>query len=98
MREVVIMPRAQRQYDAASRWWLTHRSKAPDAFQEDFLDGLARLTENASIGSIVVRKSRFTVRRLYLERVQYFVYYRVRDEAIEVVSVWHASRGSRPRF
>ena len=27
-----------------------------------------------------------------LERVRYYVYYRVLDEIVEVISVWHASR------
>jgi plasmid stabilization system protein ParE len=36
------------------------------------------------------------VRRLHLDRIRYWVYYRVRRNRLEVLSVWHSSRGSGP--
>ncbi len=36
------------------------------------------------------------VRRLLLRATRYHVYYRVRDETLEVLAVWHATRGTGP--
>lgn len=36
------------------------------------------------------------VRRFYLDRIRYWVYYRERQGQLEVLSIWHASRGSGP--
>lgn len=37
------------------------------------------------------------VRRLFLGRIGYFVDYRVESGALEVLALWHASRGEQPR-
>ena len=37
------------------------------------------------------------VRRLYLGRVRYFVYYRINAPYLEVVAFWHESREQGPR-
>ena len=36
------------------------------------------------------------LRRLFLSRVRYHIYYRVRPGKIVVVAFWHASRASGP--
>jgi plasmid stabilization system protein ParE len=33
------------------------------------------------------------VRRFHVERIRYWLYYRVRQNRLEVVSIWHSSRG-----
>jgi plasmid stabilization system protein ParE len=38
-----------------------------------------------------------SVRRLLLPRTRYYLYYRLAaDDLLEVVAIWHASRGSGP--
>ncbi len=39
-------------------------------------------------------------RRIYLDRIHYYLYYSVDDrtETVEVLAFWHASRGSSPEF
>ena len=39
-------------------------------------------------------------RRIYLDRIHYYLYYSVDDRAeiVEVLAFWHASRGSSPEF
>lgn len=92
MRLVVVRPRAQRQIDAAINWWLGHRDKAPDAFFEDLAETLDLIRDSAGVG-VPVRTKRPGVRRILMERVRYYLYYRVLSEhLIEVVSIWHASR------
>lgn len=36
------------------------------------------------------------LRRVLLRRTRYHAYYRVRDEVLEVLAVWHAARGVGP--
>ena len=57
---------------------------------------LGLLLEQPDIGSRVEQASSPGVRRLHLDRVGYWVYYRVRQDRLEVVSVWHSRRGGGP--
>ena len=57
---------------------------------------MALLVEVPGIGTKVETKRPEFVRRLYLTRVQYFVYYRVRGKFLDVVAFWHASRETGP--
>jgi plasmid stabilization system protein ParE len=36
------------------------------------------------------------VRRVHLSRVRYHLYYRARPSRIEVLALWHTSRGKGP--
>ena len=36
------------------------------------------------------------VRRFHIERIRYWVYFRVHGEQLQVLSIWHTSRGSGP--
>jgi plasmid stabilization system protein ParE len=36
------------------------------------------------------------VRRVALSRIRYYVYYRVADDALQVLAFWHTSRGTEP--
>lgn len=36
------------------------------------------------------------VRRVTLPRIRYFLYYRVTDNVLQVLALWHASRGQEP--
>jgi len=47
-------------------------------------------------GSRVMQASSPEVRRFYLDRIRYWVYYRVQGNRFEVLSVWHANRGEGP--
>lgn len=91
MRDVVVMPRALRQITRAATWWDEHRDKAPDAFDADLSSAIAAIAENASTGTIVRRSPRI-VRRILLPRIRYYLYYRLVDDTVEVIAIWHASR------
>ena len=87
-----------RQIERASNWWREHRDKAPTAFDEDIDAAFKLLRSNPHAGT-PVRARRIGVRSLWLDRVGYFVYYRERpNNLIEILALWHASRGSRPKL
>ena len=93
---VRIKLRAQRQIERAAEWWAENRLAAPGAIRLDLEAALAILVEHPGIGTKVQTSRPDVVRRLYLPRVRYFVYYRVKGKYLEVVAFWHASRETGP--
>lgn len=57
---------------------------------------MALLAQEPGIGTKVDTPRPEAVRRLYLPRVRYFLYYRVRRDVLEVVAFWHESRETGP--
>ena len=93
---VRIKPRAQREIERAAEWWAQNRLAAPGAVRNDIEAALALLVEEPGIGTKVETPRPDLVRRLYLPRVKYFVYYRVRGLLLEVVAFWHSGREQGP--
>ena len=93
---VRIKPRAQREIERAAQWWAENRLTAPGAVRKDVEAALALLVEEPGIGTKVETPRSDVVRRLYLPRVKYFVYYRVRSMFLEVIAFWHSSREEGP--
>lgn len=73
-----------------------NRPTAPGAVRKDMEAALALLVEEPGIGTKIETTRMDAVRRLYLTRVRYFLYYRVRGKFLEVVAFWHSSRESGP--
>jgi plasmid stabilization system protein ParE len=93
---VVVTPRALAQIERAAMWWLENRPAAPDAIRVDFEAALRLLAFELGIGSRSSSPKHPDLRRIYLSRIGYHVYYRVKDGRIQVLAFWHASRGSGP--
>ena len=93
---VRIKPRAQREIERAADWWAANRTAAPGAVRKDLEAALALLVEEPGIGAKVETPRSDIVRRLYLPRVKYFVFYRTRGNFLEVVAFWHSSREEGP--
>jgi plasmid stabilization system protein ParE len=87
-----ITKRAYRQIRRAQTWWLGHRDKAPTAFEEDLQEAYAFLTSSPHANPAWKRKTGFVIRRHFLERVRYYLYYRIEKSEIAILAVWHASR------
>lgn len=73
---VRIKPRAQREIERAAEWWADNRPAAVGAIRKDIEAALALLVEEPGIGTKVDIARADVVRRLYLTRVRYFLYYR----------------------
>ncbi|MBK9260358.1 MAG: type II toxin-antitoxin system RelE/ParE family toxin [Polyangiaceae bacterium] len=79
-------------------WWRANRLAAPDLFLEEFAAALALLVEAPDIGAPYPHRTISGVRRFYLTRTRYHVYYVHDTDAGEVVvlMVWSSVRGSAP--
>ncbi len=95
---VKVTPRARREIRQASSWWAEHRGKAPHAFREDVQRAFETLARQPLIGPPATNEKLAGVRRLHLKRIRYYLYYRVKvdPERIEILALWHTSRGTGP--
>lgn len=93
---VLIKPRAERQIEKAADRWRKNRPAAPGAIRLDLRGALSVLAEHPGIGTKVENARHVEARRLYLTRIRYFGYYRVKGEHLEVVAFWHERRGTSP--
>ena len=94
--ELYITRRAAREIERVVEWWAANRPAAPGAVRQDLEAAVKLLLVQPDIGARVEEESSPDVRRFHLDRVRYWVYYRVRRNRLEVLSVWHSSRGSGP--
>jgi plasmid stabilization system protein ParE len=91
-----VSARAAGQVRQAAAWWSANRPFTPGAVAKDVAESIALLAEQPGIGARYGGSRTPGVRRLFLGRIGYFVYYRATNETLEVLTLWHASRGSRP--
>jgi plasmid stabilization system protein ParE len=92
-----ITDRAAGEIERADAWWRENRRAVPGALREDLKAVFKLLLQQPGVG-IKLRSAGLTgTRRLHLERIRYFVYYRVKSRELVVLSVWHSSRGRGPR-
>jgi plasmid stabilization system protein ParE len=95
-----VDPRADRHIRDAAQWWIRNRTKAPTAFIEELSSAFALIKELPNAGEPVLHTRITGLRRLLLGRVQYHLYYVLSDDGttVEVLALWHASRGKGPRL
>lgn len=94
--EIFVSRRAAREIECVVQWWASNRPAAPGAVRQDLQASLNLLLMQPDIGVRVKEASSPDVRRLHLDRIRYWVYYRVRRNRLEILSVWHSSRGTDP--
>ena len=95
---VKISARAAAQIRQAAEWWQENRLSAPGAIAHDLEESVALLAKQPGIGSKYNGVRVGEVRRLYMGRVGYFLYYRTTSDSLEVLAFWHARRGRQPRL
>ena len=93
---VIFTHAARAQLAAIKAWWAANRHGAPDLFADELARALAELVMLPDLGTASTDPRLPGVRRLLLARTQYLLYYRVADESLVVLAVWHTKRGNRP--
>jgi plasmid stabilization system protein ParE len=91
-RKIEFTHLAERQLFAAQAWWLRNRDKAPTAFNDAIESALLYLSDNLSSSTTYRAARRPDVRRYLIERIRYYIYFRVVDDKIQVLRIWHSSR------
>jgi plasmid stabilization system protein ParE len=94
-----VVSSAARAIAEASDWWIENRPKASDAFVTDLENALKLIASHPDIGARAINLNLEGTRRVHLARVHYHLYYRVTPEpSIEVLALWHTSRGAEPEI
>ena len=94
--KVRVTKRAQVHIDRAALWWDQNRPLAPEALDQELAEAVSLLSTETEIGAPALNVRAEGVRRLHLARVHYYLYYRVRRGQVEVLALWHTSRGAGP--
>jgi plasmid stabilization system protein ParE len=93
---VKIAARAAAQVRKATEWWAVNRLAASGAIEKDFGEAVALLAEHPGIGSKCEGHRAVGVRRLYLSRIRYFIYFNVESESLHILAFWQENRGEQP--
>jgi plasmid stabilization system protein ParE len=94
--EVEVTPQAVAQIERAAAWWAENRPAAPDAIRVDFQEATSLLSRQPGVGAKTSTARYPGLRRLFLSRVRYHIYYQVRPGKVVILAFWHASRGTGP--
>jgi plasmid stabilization system protein ParE len=89
---------AEAQISELDSWWRENRLKAPNAVREEIERVAALVAFHPGIGAHARNLKLPGVRRVFIERLHYHVYYRVigSPEYVEIVAVWGSRRGTPP--
>ena len=94
-----MVANAERQIREASQWWHENRPAARPLFRQELTRGFELITTQPRIGTQALDVSMPGVRRLNLLRIRYYLYYRLKGkDAVEVLALWHMSRGEGPHL
>lgn len=91
---VVVTRRAAQQLERAASWWRDNRLAAPEAVADDFEDALKLLAQQPELGARSASPRYPNLRRLFLSRIRYHVYYQALPGKVVILAFWHASRRS----
>lgn len=95
-RELRISRDAFRQIDAADSWWRENRPASPDLFERELRSAFVAIRLAPTVFAVIDEPRFPGLRRLLLSRCRYYVYWTTTEETIEVIAVWHTSRGKSP--
>ena len=94
----VIKARAQREITQAAAWWAENRPAAPGAIRKEVTASLTVLVLQPGIGEKVETGRPIQVRRYLLNKSQRWLYYRVKGNVLEVLSLWGVEREHGPKL
>jgi len=94
-----VTRRAAREIESACDWWVANRSSVPSALREEIERAFRLIAIHPGVGARASNAKLVGVRRVHLSRVHYHLYYRVRPggNVLEILALWHTSRGTGPR-
>ena len=96
--EIRVAPRAARQIRAAAKWWVENRSAAPTLLADEIEAAFDLIADIPLAGEAVSHARIAGLRRILLGRTQHYLYYVVSEGrfVVEVIALWHTSRGAKP--
>lgn len=96
LRQVRISRRAAAQVQRQAAWWEANRPAAAGAVAEDFGEAVKLLARQPGVGAKYEGSKTPGVRRLYLGRLGYFIYYKADLRTLWILAFWSAVREKQP--
>lgn len=93
---VVFQRRASLEVETIDAWWRTNRTSASELFLNELEGVLQAVALLPKLGAPARSPRIEGVRRVLLARTRHYVYYREAIDTIQILAVWHASRGQDP--
>lgn len=95
---VELSARARRELQRITRWWKENRQGSPHLLEDEFTAAGAMLATHPESAPVAPRYA--SVRRLFLPRTRYAIYYEVvhTERRVVVLAIWHTARGQEPRL
>lgn len=95
---IQVIPSAAKQIREARVWWQENSNSS--ILQEVLEHAFDLLSLQPFVGAPALNVKLAGVRRLHLNRIHYYLYYRVaeKEERVEVLALWHTSRGTLPKL
>ena len=89
---------AARHIREAEAWWRVNRTAAPNAIRQELERAFTLIASHQNVGGRVLNVQLSGVRRIYLPRIKYHIYFYVIEPPtrVQVVAFWHARRGDMP--
>ena len=86
---------ARKQIREANDWWVENRPAARDLVRTELERAFLLISSQPSLAPPALDPGLEQVRRLHLYRIGYSLYYRLAtDGSVQVLGLWHTSRGS----
>jgi plasmid stabilization system protein ParE len=93
---LVFQRRASVELEAIDAWWRTNRTAVPELFLDELERVLAAVALLPDLGTRARDTRLVGVRRILLSKSRHHVYYRHVHDEIQVLAIWHTSRGQGP--
>lgn len=93
---IVFVRRASLEVETIDTWWRTNRTSAPELFVNELEQVLQAVALLPDLGAPAKSKRLEGVRRILLAKTRHYIYYRRTVDAIQILAVWHTSRGQGP--
>jgi len=89
---------AAQQIRKAEAWWRNNRTAAPNAIREELQRVFKLIALQPRIGSAASNVKLQGIRRIFLRRIKYHIYWHLVSDSqrVEVVAFWHGRRGDGP--
>ena len=87
---------AEAQLATIRTWWTANRPGALDLFDRELDAAVSTIAGAPQAFPVYRREGDANVRRIFLPKTRYAVYYADESETVLIVAVWHTARGSGP--
>jgi plasmid stabilization system protein ParE len=97
--KVRLAPRALADAQRLKGWWVRHRRKAPDLFEQELDGALVSIAAMPTLGTLYEQEGRDVgMRRFLMRKTGHHIYYAVVASEVVVIAIWGARKERGPKL